>query len=152
MKYSKHIHVLQLLSTIPPNPVRAYVNKHNQPYPAEWLQQCNDAWDHLFTYIHANWARPDTAMADGDIVCSYPTITSVQGKVDVFDCRVMLAMGRDDLEAKLASLPPYFSETIFPVAVARYMLGGIHLNLPIQHRELTTFHEFHNRYGRIILS
>lgn len=138
MKYAKHIHVLQLLSTIPTGVKPISTSGYRFVWPAGWEQQCNDAWDHLFTYIHANWAAPSQ-------------IVDTEFKVGVFDCRAMLAMGTAELEAKLASLPPYFSETIFPAAVARYMLGCIHLNLPINHTKLTTFREFHNRYGRIIL-
>ncbi len=120
------------------------------PYPAEWLQQCNDAWDHLFTYIHANWAVPNTAMKDGECTFDYPTMTSDQGKIAVFDCNMMLRMPHDEFVAKLESLPPYFSEIVFPIAVGRYLLRDLYL--PIQHRDLKTFSEFHNRYGRIILT
>ena len=138
MKYTKHIHVLQLLSTIPTDvqPTRT-ASCCNWVYPDGWVEKCNDAFDHILVYIHTNWIAPSA-------------IVDTEFKVNVFDCREMLRMRRDELEDKLASLPPYFSEVIFPIAVARYMLGD--LALPIDHRKVTAFREFHNRYGSIILT
>ena len=151
MKYAKHIHVLQLLSTIPTGvkPTRAHTFS-NWVWPAGWEQQCNDAWDHIFAYIHANWAAPDTAIAPGTAIRDYPRIDTDEGKIAVFDCNAMLMMPHEEFVAKLELLPPYFSEVVFPIAVGRYMLRD--LALAINHRTLTTFTEFHNRYGAIILS
>jgi len=137
MKFTKHIHVLQLLSTVPRD-VKPTRDKAcmNWAWPDGWEQKGHDAWDHLFTYIHANWPAPCSVMV-GDTACT-----------DVPDCRTMLNMGAEELTAKLESLPPYFSEVIFPVAVARYLLRD--RLLCINPHKLATFTEFHNRYGQII--
>ena len=62
----------------------------------------------------------------------------------------MLRMNATEFMDKLATLPPYFSEVIFPVSVARYMLRE--LQIPLNHRKLATFGEFHKRYGTMILA
>lgn len=116
MKYAKHIHVLELLAT-----------SHTR----------DEAFDHMFTYIHANWAEPSS-------------FTDTEFKGNVFDCSEMLVMPREVFEAKLEALPPYFSEVLFPIAVARYMLRE--LALPFYPMESNTFGEFYRRYGGIILS
>ncbi len=147
MKYAKHIHVLHLLSTIP----TTYVDVRLELQPPQWLQEVVDAFDHMFEYIHANWAEPNSAMKKGgDQVYNYQPISTPGGIGEIYDCRLMLRMSADEFEAKLSSLPPYFSEVIFPIAVARYMIRD--LRLMIDHRKSKMFMDFHRRYGRIILS
>jgi len=146
MQFAKHLYVLQKLSTIP----------RKDPVPnAPWYASKRAAimtddeaivvWDHLFEYIHANWDVPST-MA----MTWWAQRKSDEQKVELYDCRKMLEMGPEDLETRLESLPPYFTESIFPVAVARYLLRD--LWIPLNHRKTVTFKEFHNRYGSMILS
>ena len=141
MKFAKHIHVLSLLSTIPA-PVR------NDQHP--WTRSTSmtpeealDCWDHLFVYIHEHWAKPQTASNKG----SRWTATEMD---EIVDCRKMLEMDHKELEEKLETLPPYFREEIFPVAVGRYLLRD--LAIPFNHRVSRTFKEFYNRYGNMILA
>lgn len=147
MQFTKHIWVLQKLSTIPrieaSDPPRPSW-RSQRPAVRMSLADANATWDHLFEYIHHNWDIPSTA------AMSWWTQTSGDCQAEIFDCRVMLEMDPDELEAKLESLPPYFTESIFPVAVARYLLRD--LALPFNHRQTTTFTEFHNRYGKMILA
>ena len=133
MQFTKHIHVLHLLSTIPAS------NGSESPVS---VKDATDAFDHLFSYIHSHWASPVSCGIWGDV-------TSVV-KQEFIDCRTMLDMNHEDLTAKLETLPPYFREEIFPVAVARYMLRD--LRLKFDRRWSRTFDEFHNRYGRMILA
>lgn len=143
--YAKHIHVLHLLSTIPPVVPRI----PGEPFvPRMTPQQAAAAWDHMFTYIHANWAIPKS-YANG-MLCDVPVEARVEAMAAVKDCGSLLSMPAVEFVAKLSSLPPFFSEYCFPIAVARFMLreSGIDLN----HRATTTFTEFHNRYGYIILA
>lgn len=139
MQFTKHIHVLHLLSTIP---APAPTGEHGfirSPVSSEDAIAC---WDHLFSYIHDHWAKPMSASIIG-------RETSVH-MAEYVDCQTMLRMGHDELVAKLESLPPYFREEIFPVAVARYLLRD--MCLPINHRLSTTFAVFHTRYGNMILA
>lgn len=141
--FAKHIHVLHLLSTLPrPIEVDRYVRK--SPVTP---QQAVDAWDHMFTYIHANWEIPESYITGW--VDKVPTDVRNEVHAAVKECDSLLMMPKEEFVAKLASLPTFFSEYCFPIAVARFMLrdAGIYLN----HRA-KTFTEFHNRYGYIILA
>jgi hypothetical protein len=145
MRFTKHIHVLHLLSTVPAPPLRVPgVIRGANMTP----EQAIDAWDHLFTYIHNHWAKPMTAIEPGALV-EYRARTSVEAS-EIFDCGVMMTMSRDELLAKLESLPPYFTESVFPVAVGRWLLRD--MAIPLNHRKSTTFREFHNRYATMILN
>lgn len=142
-KFAKHLHVLNLLTEIPA-PEMVTNGYMRCPCTQEEATAC---WDHLFDYIHANWVEPDSTMEVGGI-CEFRF--SAQGLKDVADCNKMLRMPKEEFVARLESLPPYFSEVIFPVAVGRFLLREI--GLPLDHRKTTTFREFHRRYANIILA
>ena len=143
MKFARHIFVLHHLATIP-KPVATEGSRYQQSPVSR--EDANKAWDFLFTYIHDNWDLPEMAR----LRCGEDPITDFQ-KVEVYDCRVLLSFTTaTEIEERLAQLPPYYSEALFPVAVARYMLRE--LALPFQHRHSATFHEFHKRYGSMILA
>lgn len=138
MKFTKHIHVLHLLSTIPVPTIPE--GRFNSCSPVS-VKDATAAFDHLFTYIHEHWPRP---MSAGCMAA--PTAVEKQ---EFVDCRAMLDMNHEKLIAKLETLPPYFREEIFPVAVARYMLRD--LQLKVDHHWAVVFMEFHSRYGNMIL-
>lgn len=113
-------------------------------------QEANDCWDGLFTFIHANWAPPATAAVGGKL--QWEGFTDEQ-RAEIADCTNMMKMSYAELEAKLETLPPYFLEHLFPVAVARYVLmGSGGKSIPFNHRKTTTFYEFHLRYGTMVLN
>jgi hypothetical protein len=144
MQFTKHIHVLHLLSTMPAPVLTEHVAGNKQWQTSKSPISLEDAvacWDHMFTYIHEHWAKP---MSAGN-----RRITTSAEQSEYVDCYAMLRMPHDELVAKLESLPPYFREEIFPVAVGRYLLRD--LQLPLDHRKATTFLEFHSRYGSMIL-
>ena len=150
MKFAKHIFVLHHLASIPRPEYEEKVGSSGDPYKLRvknvTSEQAEAAWDFLFEYIHANWTPP--AMMTGDI---WQQPRTDEQKVEVYDCRQLLSYTTmEELEERLASLPPYYSEAIFPIAVGRYLLRN--LALPINHRALKTFKEFHERYGSTILS
>ncbi len=145
MQFAKHIWVLQKLSTIPRSASVVHSTWRGDHRPAIMTpEEAVLTWDHLFEYIHHNWDVPSSASAtwwhqqSGDV------------RAELVDCRKMLEMGMEELEVRLESLPPYFTEAIFPVAVARYLLRD--LAIPMDHRRTKTFKEFHDRYGRMILN
>ena len=144
MKFTKHIHVLHLLSQIPA-PSRKKPENYYLTSPVT-QQEAIDCWDHLFHYIHTHWASPLTAAETREL--EWKNRFTVGEKEEIVDCQRMLEMSTKELEEKLATLPPYFTESLFPVAIARYLLRD--LCLPINHRGCKTFAEFHSRYGTMI--
>jgi len=135
MLHSRYIHVLHLLSTIPAKAINL-----NPPTITE--AQANRSWDHMFTYIHAYWPMPESA--------NHATESFTESmRYEAMNCAEMLFKDEYDLLEKLATLPPYFNKYVFPVSVARYMLRD--LRMPIDHRKLKTFDEFHRRYGSMII-
>lgn len=161
MRFAKHIHVLYLLSQIPvrekeyhPRAGCKYVDAERMgPYvTGSWKvvmtsKQAVDSFDHLFHYIHTNFREPATAIPE--VGPGPHVLKTVADRHEYIDCRELLVMERDEFAAKLESLPPYFLEHTFPVAVARYMLRE--LAMPIDHRISTQFPEFYRRYGNMIL-
>jgi hypothetical protein len=135
MLYAKHIHVLRLLSTIPAPIPGVPVMTH---------QQANAAFDHMFDYIHTHWGEPLTSGVRGG------ARLSASQKVECFDCLSAILLSRDELLTMLATLPPKFSEAIFPVAVARYMFRE--MRMPIALATAQCFKEFYRRYGHMITS
>ena len=144
MKFTKHIHVLHLLSQIPAPKMERVGNALWASNVAMTQEQAAEAWDHMFTYIHAHFPVPLTSCAP------YDAQFTVAEKNEVLDCREMLQMNATEFMDKLATLPPYFTDVIFPVAIGRYMIRD--LAMPINHRKLTTFQEFHKRYSTMILA
>ena len=68
MKYTKYIHVLHLLSTVPAPVMQdtgAGGRRLVSPVSAD---DAIAAWDHLFTYIHAHWAKPMSVISTGEFV------------------------------------------------------------------------------------
>lgn len=143
MLFTKHIHVLHLISTIP-GPKKILVNGYMQNTDSMTKDEANTAWDILFDYIHRHWETP---LSYGN---RYGRSASAAEQAEVLDCQAMLDMDTKNLEEKLATLPPYFTEVVFPVAVARYILRD--LQMPFNHRNCRTFKEFHDRYGYMILA
>ena len=142
MQFTKHLHVLHLISTIPVPALKA-TNYGTYWSPSPVLPKDATAiWDQLFTYIHAHWARPMS-----DTIVGKPTSTDMK---EFIDCQDMFFMTRDELIVKLQNLPPYFREEIFPVAVARYLL--LNLDLQLRPKKSTTFEEFAARYENMVTS
>lgn len=154
MKYGKFTHILSLLATIP-QPLKDEKGDIVRPYvPQMTVQDANQAFDIIFEYIHANFAMPVTAgrnRVDGRKELQNRWNTP-EGKKEIQDCDDMLTNRKFAVGLfveYLETIPPYFSEILFPVCVARYMLRDLYM--PINHREAVQFNEFHNRYGTMIL-
>lgn len=145
MKFPHHIYVLHRLSQVPDASF-----ENGKRIKSMTVDQATACWDYLFQYIHANWAPPKTASSDTK--AQWDSF-SKEEKAELSDCKKMMEMSYQELEEKLETLPPYFLEHIFPVAVARYLLmfSGNKI-IPFNHTKSTTFKEFHKRYGSMILS
>ena len=96
----------------------------------------NASWDRLFTYIHANFAKPNYGDAE-----AYK-----QELADVYD---MLVTDKFAMLDKLKAMPPEYSEVTFVVAVTRFITCRPSVRLdPVK---MTTFDEHFARYGKILV-
>lgn len=118
---------------------------------------CNAAWDIAFTYIHANFAEPISA-GDATIfaetgVASTACIDMATLEKELARCKPIIdgtyPAGNGAMETVLRSIPPILLDVVWPIGIARLLLRDY--GLPIRHRTLTTFPEFHRRYGYMIL-
>lgn len=102
------------------------------------------AWDNLYTFVHSNFAAPvsfgTSPYADPD---------KEKYAADVNEMIEMFGKDRETLEEELRKIPPVIAEVAFPVYIARYLLRD--QKLAINPSRLTTFDEFHNRYGYMII-
>ena len=102
------------------------------------------AWDKLYTFVHANFAAPvsfgTSPYADPD---------KEKYAADVDEMVAMFGKDRETLETELRKIPPVIAEVAFPVYIARHLLRD--LRVAISPDRLTTFNEFHQRYGYMII-
>jgi hypothetical protein len=103
------------------------------------------AWDNLYTFVHANFPAPvsfgNSPFADPD---------KEKYAADVDEMVVMFSKNRETLEEELRKIPPVIAEVAFPVYIARHLLRDF--RIAVSPSQLTTFDEFHNRYGYMIIS
>ena len=64
--------------------------------------------------------------------------------------QTVLANYRTDGISAIRRVPPTIVDAIWPVMMMKMLLCDY--RLPIDHRKLTAFREFHNRYGELIVS
>lgn len=117
-----------------------------------WQNVVEDAaarWDCLYDYIHENFDAPASSYSN-------QTFFALKGekpkevKQEIEECREMLRNhGAEELIARIEAIPPEYSDMIFPVAIARYLLRDC--RVPIHPNMVKTFNEFHQRYGPMIL-
>lgn len=113
-------------------------------------------WDTLYTFLHANFPVPAASktanpeLNPGEI----RALITDEDRAYINECTNLLKIDKvDDILEKLTKLPPEYSDILFPVAIARYLLAykrlpyhpGFNIN------DLTTFREFHDRYGIIVI-
>ena len=143
MQFAKHIHVLHLLSTIPTPEWGKDANGNRQCSNISY-EEGTMYMDEITSYMLANWTAPPSTSGFYNPEQSTAHIALVK------DCDTLLKMCSEDFCKQLKALPPQISETLFPVAVWRYLTREI--MLPINHRTSTTFVEFNNRYKPIVVS
>jgi hypothetical protein len=102
------------------------------------------AWDKLYTFVHANFPAP---VSFGNSPYSDPV--KEKYAADVNEMVVMFGKDRATLEEELRKIPPVIAEVAFPVYIARHLLRD--QKLAISPARLTTFDEFHQRYGYMII-
>ncbi len=114
------------------------------------------AWDELYTFIYANFPEPETASDTWHVSCPggyqdkhkprKDPIDHIEGQ----DMVLMFKQDREQTIERLRSIPPVILAATFPVWVARYLLRFA--KVPVNAARITTFNEFHRRYGNMILS
>jgi len=102
------------------------------------------SWDQLYSYIHEHFEAPASM--------SYPIFHTKKSDMpaeiaqEIQDCYAMLRVHNEtEVLARLAAIPPEYSDTIFPVAIARYLI--LYQKVFPRVEMLKTFKEFHKRYG-----
>jgi len=121
--------------------------------------EANRAWDDLYSFLHENFAAPETKLTyftRGPQIgrSNYTEIARKARSHDDWDaeiaeCQWMLGHNREELVEHLRSRPPEYSDRVFPVAIARYLLRDC--NVPVDTALLKTFDEFHCRYAVMII-
>jgi len=108
------------------------------------LHPCHAAWDICFDFILANFSRPATSMVDGEWVrwkAGHPEIDAT---------KMLLLVDAKEIQRLVRSMPPELAEQVFPVSIARFLLREN--TMPLNHRLLRTFKQFHEWYGPMILA
>jgi len=119
-----------------------FVNRDGRTHAK--LHPCHEAWDICFDFIYENFAKPDTAMAEmwTKWKNDHPEIRVTQDTILLTDSK--------EMERLLRSMPPELAEQVFPVGIARFLLRDA--AMPLNHRFLRTFKQFHEWYGTMILA
>lgn len=98
----------------------------------------HSAVDSLFEYLHTNFAIPENT-AEDCLACSH-----VLGRFKINNEYLPMASIED-----FRKIPPTVIETVWPIAAMRFILRDYGMN--INHRKLTQFKTFHERYGRLVI-
>ena len=119
--------------------------------------EVNRSWDDLYSFLHENFAAPNTKLTRIDEKTGRSNYAEIARKarsqddweVEILECQWMLGHKREELVEHLRSRPPEYSDRVFPVAIARYLLRDC--NVPVEPAKTTTFDEFHRRYAVMII-
>jgi hypothetical protein len=106
-------------------------------------------WDILYRYIYENFEKPKSDSSAGFLKLQ-SIKHSPEIEAEISECMEVLGGTDEEITAKIESIPPEFSEVIFPVAIARYLIREHRVPLDPYFSE--TFSEFHTRYGFAIVT
>ena len=109
------------------------------------------AWDDLFMFIHAEFTAPLTEKPKGSTISSVLKEAGARDeyKAEIEECRTMLHHNHNELVEHLRARPPEYSDKVFPIAIARYLLRDCNVSLNAMLSK--SFDEFHRRYGAMVL-
>ena len=138
MRFEKHVHVLNMI-----NRIRRESTAFSDTVDRELCYQFgNRVLDELIDYQFAHWPIPDSVEINGRRSIDID-------RENIKLCDAMLNMRQEEFEEKMETLPPFFTEYIFPIAAVRYLFRE--LQLCINHRTSRNFEEFERRYGGVVL-
>lgn len=160
MDFQKYITAIELMNKV--------VDAAKLPVPEggeKYTLPCI-AWDELYEFIYLNFANPVSAKLENEYVAE--CIDRVTGKnsteetkksveAEIQECQDMLGICEMNVILdKIKALPPEFTDMIFPVAIARYLLcrgwSDARGDIAINPGKLKTFNEFMNRYSTMIIN
>lgn len=150
--FQKYIDALALMDQViaAKNAVNAEHGEDSKWYwsanAVEIRKPINAAWDTLYTHLHSNFVCPQSVSTTGSV---YTEVDQAEYESEIDEMVEMFKMEREQLEEALRKIPPVIAEVAFPVYVARHLLWTE--RMPINPQELTTFNEFHKRYGYMII-
>jgi len=121
--------------------------------------EVNRTWDDLYSFLHENFAAPGTTLTyftrgprrgrSNYTEIAHKSRSREDWEAEILECQWMLTHNREELVDHLRSRPPEYSDRVFPVAIARYLLRDC--NVPVEPAKTTTFDEFHRRYAVMII-
>jgi len=113
--------------------------------------QVSATWDRLYQFIFDNFAEPATSSAPlGYIIIGADALPEGQ-EVELHSLAEILTMtDMTGLMSRIKDIPPSILETVFPVAIARYLLCAVQCN--VTDKSLKTFDQFHQWYGAMVFS
>jgi len=156
-KYEKFVTAMQLMDVVIKltTEYRASIKKVGKwtitdEYKAD-TRAIHEAWDELYSFIYANFARPESARIEGKTCGIFDSSVLIDAAArEGHMCWEMLNIrDADELLSKIKAIPPIFVEVLFPVAIARHLLRDV--KVPLQPARLTMFNEFYYRYGPMIV-
>ena len=145
--FQKYTRAIELMNAVPDTIFRPHGQGPQRD--ADLVESCA-RWDELYTFVHANFARPNTyhEFGEREDVAKWAH-ENEEARMDIVDVHELLCKQKqDEVLARLMAIPPEYRDTVFPVAIARYLL--CYRKVSIDPRMLTTFEEFHNRYAVMI--
>jgi chorismate mutase len=149
-KYTRSIELMNAVADVSDNNPINLEDKDSQA-TKDALDKINPSWDNLFAYIFTEFSAPETnGMFDlGETLDQKISQASEQTLEYI---REMTALLRDhkqtELLTRLTVIPPEYTDIIFPVAIARYLLGF--KSVPLSRTRSKTFSNFHHRYSFLI--
>ena len=144
--FEKYTRAIELMNAVPGG--IGYNEASNKP-----VAEACARWDELFTFVHANFPRPNTYLEPMEVKYKKMARWAHQNsdaQQDIFDTYELLCEHKqDEVLARLMTIPPEYRDTVFPVAIARYLLA--YKKVAVYPDCSTTFEEFHNRYAVMVI-
>lgn len=144
MTIDKYTHAIELMNAVPGG-------EHYSKASEDLIVEACARWDELYTFIYANFERPSTYHQFGEFDkvahWAYENNEAYQDIADVYD--LLRKHKQTEVFERLTCIPPEYRDTVFPVAIARYLLA--YKVVPIWPDRVTTFDEFHSRYGVMVV-
>jgi hypothetical protein len=149
-KYTRSIELMNAVADVSDNNPINREDKDSQA-TKDALDKITPSWDNLFAYIFTEFPAPATydMLEPGETLDQKISQASEQTLEYI---REMTALLREHTQAELLTrltvIPPEYTDIVFPVAIARYLLG--YKSVPLSAARSKTFSNFHHRYSFLI--
>ena len=146
MNFDKYTRAIELMNAVP-----GYsLDRLTLDAPKELVAETHTRWDDLYTFVFANFDCPVSYHELGEYnrVATWAH-ENEEARQDIIDLYELLRnQKQDEVLARLTAIPPEYRDSVFPVAIARYLLA--YKQLKMQPNMLTTFKEFCSRYAVMV--